>query len=151
MSSKLKTKPKKTFQQPIQRNPHPVNVSAMSKEEISKQTGVRVKLIEEWIKARETEMREAFEEEYSRKLYISQDYLALSHILITYLALRKAFGYTKAFGKYLDVVNECQEEIGRRGVKEVYKEMKRVTGRDVYFDSDELNKEFGFGEENEQY
>lgn len=147
MSNKLKARPKKTFQQSVPRTQHPINVSAMSKEEISKQTGVRVRLIEEWIKARETEMREAFEEEYSRKLYKSQDYLALSHILITYLALRKAFGYTKAFGKYLDVVNECQEEIGRRGVKEIYEEMKRVTGRDIYFDNDELNKEFGFGED----
>ena len=146
MSSKLKARPKKTFQQSVPRTQHPINVSTMSKEEISKQTGVRVRLIEEWIKAREIEMREAFEEEYSKKLYKSQDYLALSHILITYLALRKAFGYTKAFGKYLDVVNECQEEIGRRGVKDVYEEMKRVTGRDIYFDNDELNKEFGIGE-----
>ena len=146
MSNKLKARPNKTFQQPVSRTQYPINISAMSIEEISKQTGVRVRLIEEWIKARETEMREAFEEEYSKKLYKSQDYLALSHVLITYLALRKAFGYTKAFGKYLDVINECQEEIGRRGVKEVYAEMKRVTGRDIYFDSDELNKEFGIGE-----
>ena len=140
MSNKLKARPKKTMQ-------HPINVATMPKEEISKQTGVRVRLIEEWIRAREKEMIQAFEEEYSEKLRKSQDYLALSHILITYLALRKAFGYTKAFGKYLDVVNECQEEIGCRGVKEIYEEMKRVTGRDIYFDNDELNKEFGFGED----
>ena len=146
MSNKLKVKSKKTVHQPATRTQHPINISSISKEEISKQTGVRVRLIEEWVKAREKEMREAFEEEYSKKLYKSQDYLALSHILITYLALRKAFGYTKAFGKYLDVVNECQEEIGRRGVKDVYEEMKRVTGRDIYFDNDELNKEFGIGE-----
>lgn len=139
MSNKLRARPKKTIQ-------HPINASAMSKEELSKQTGVRVRLIEEWVKAREKEMREAFEEEYFKKLTKSQDYLALSHILITFLALRKAFGYTKAFGKYLDVVNECQEEIGRRGAVEVLEEMKRVTGRNVYFDSEELNKEFGLHE-----
>lgn len=146
MSNKLKARPKKTFQQPVPRVQPPINVSAMSKEELSKQTGVRVRLIEEWVKAREKEMREAFEEEYSNKLRRSQDCLALNHILITFLALRKAFGYTKAFGKYLDIVNECQEEIGRRGVVEVLEEMKRVTGRNVYFDSEELNKEFGLHE-----
>ena len=60
---------------------------------------------------------------------------------------RKAYGYTKAFGKYLDVLNEAQEEMNRRGVKEVYQEMKQVTRRDFCFDSEELNKEFGFGKD----
>lgn len=138
MSNKLKSK---------NRKPDP---GKMSLHDVANKTGVRISLLKEYLRTREEEMLQGFEEEYARKLYKSQDYLQANHILVTYLALRKAYGYTKAFGKYLDVLNEAQEEMNRRGVKEVYQEMKHVTGRDFCFDSEELNKEFGFGEEDDE-
>ena len=128
MSNKLKSKYRK-------------KPADMTLQEISKRTGVRISMLKEYLSARQDEADNLFDEE----LHKSQDYIAANHLLVSFLAIRKAYGYKKAFGKYLDVINECQDELNRRGVKDVYQEMKRVTGREICFDSEELNNEFGFG------
>lgn len=133
MSNKLKSKYKK-------------KPSDMTLGEVVKRTGVKIDTLKEYLVARQDEMADEFEKDYNDKLTKSQDYIAANHLLISFLAIKKAYGYKKAFGKYLDVINECQDELNRRGVKDVYEEMKRLTGREIQFDSEELNREFGFGD-----
>ena len=132
MSNKLKSKYRKK----------PADMTPM---EVAKRTGAKLETIKEFLVARQDEMAEEFEKDFNDKLTKSQDYIAANHLLVSFLAIRKAYGYKKAFGKYLDIINECQDELNRRGVKDVYQEMKRVTGREICFDSEELNNEFGFG------
>lgn len=134
MSNKLKQRPNK--------NSRPFHMTA---EYISKKTGTRVELLKEYLDAREQEIIQELEQQYNEKLKKSQDYMALNNILIAYLGIRKAYGFTKAFGKYMDVINDAQKELNRRGFEDVRKEMVQITVHDFMFDDDELNKEFGLG------
>lgn len=123
------------------------SIAAYPVDYVAKKVGTRTSLLKEYLDAREEEYREHFEKEYMEKLKKSQDFIAANNLLVSYLAIKKAYGFKKAFGKYLDVLNEAQEEMNRRGVEDVYGKLKRITDRDFMFDDDELNKEFGFGKE----
>lgn len=127
--------------------PAPVNASNYSMEQLSSVTGVRIQSLMAWKDAREAEMLEGFTKEFQEKLFKAEDYIAVANILISLLAIKMTWGFTKANQRFIDNINPATEYLNRNGVQKVYRELSEQMGINLEFDSMDINREFGFGGE----
>ena len=127
--------------------PAPINASNYSMEQLSNITGIRIQSLMAWKDAREAEMLEGFTKEFQEKLFKAEDYIAVANILISLLAIKMTWGFTKANQRFIDNINPATEYLNRNGVQKVYKELSEQMGIELEFDSMDINKEFGFGGE----
>ena len=136
---KLKIKKSK-----IQKNsiPAPLNVTNFTMEQISRQTGVRIESLKAYLNAREQEIKEQLIKESQEKLWKAEDYIAVANILISVIAIKKANQ------NFIDKITEAEKYVEEIGVEAAYKEIKEEMGLQIEFDSFDINKEFGFGENN---
>lgn len=127
--------------------PHkaPVDVTNFSVQQISKLTGAKVESIKFWCSAREKEYEDFYTKQSQEKLWKAEDYIAVANILISLLAIKMTWGYTKANQRFLENLNPAKEYLERNGVEKVYKELNEQMGIELEFDSMDINKEFGFG------
>lgn len=131
--------------------PHkiPVDVTNFSVQQISKLTGAKVESIKFWCSAREKEYEDFYAKQSQEKLWKAEDYIAVANILISLLAIKMTWGYTKANQRFLENLNPAKEYLERNGVEKVYQELKKQMGIELIFDSVDINKEFGFGGDNQ--
>lgn len=59
---------------------------------------------------------------------------------------KKAWGFKKANQNFIDKITEAERYVEEIGVEAAYKEIKEEMGLQIEFDSFDINKEFGFGE-----
>ena len=127
--------------------PAPMNVANFTVDQIAKATGTRVESLMIWKEDRENEMSEAYQKEAQEKLWKAEDYIAVANILISLYAIKFTWGFTKANKRFLDNFNAAREYVNRVGVEKAYEQARREMDIDLEFDSIDMNKEFGFGEE----
>lgn len=132
----------------IQKNsiPAPLNVTNFTMEQISSQTGVRIESLKAYLNAREQEIKEQLIKESQEKLWKAEDYIAVANILISVIAIKKAWGFKKANQNFIDKITEAERYVEEIGVEAAYKQIKEEMGLQIEFDSFDINKEFGFGE-----
>lgn len=123
----------------------PGNIGNYSIDQISKVAGTRIQSLMAWREAREVEMFEGFTKEFQQKLFKAEDYIAVANILISLLAIKMTWGFTKANQKFVGNINAATEYLNRNGVEKVYKELSEQMEIELEFDSIDINKEFGFG------
>ena len=123
----------------------PIDVTNFSVQQISKLTGAKVESIKFWCSAREKEYEDFYTKQAQEKLWKAEDYIAVANILISLLAIKMTWGYTKANQRFLENLNPAKEYLERNGVEKVYKELNEQMGIELEFDSMDINKEFGFG------
>ena len=70
----------------------------------------------------------------------------MANILITLVAIKMTWGYTKANQRLLENYNAATEYVSRNGIEKTYQELQKQMGIELEFDSMDINKEFGFGE-----
>ena len=137
MSNKLKRKAK-----PYKA---PIDVTNFSAQQISKLTGAKVESIKFWCSAREKEYEDFYTKQAQEKLWKAEDYIAVANILISLLAIKMTWGFTKANQKFLENLNPAKDYLERNGVEKVYQELHKQMGIELIFDNMDINKEFGFG------
>lgn len=125
----------------------PLNISNYTAQQISQVTGVRVESLKAYLSAREKEITEAATHEAQEKLWRAEDYIAVANILISLLAIKMTWGYTKANQRFLENINPAKEYLERNGVQKVYEELHKDMGIELEFDSVDINREFGFVED----
>ena len=76
----------------------------------------------------------------SRRLY------CCGNILISVIAIKKAWGFKKANQNFIDKITEAEKYVEEIGVEAAYKEVQEEMGLQIEFDSFDINKEFGLGE-----
>ena len=123
----------------------PIDVTNFSAQQISKLTGAKEESIKFWCSAREKEYEDFYTKQAQEELWIAEDYIAVANILISLLAIKMTWGYTKANQRFLENLNPAKEYLERNGVEKVYKELNEQMGIELEFDSMDINKEFGFG------
>lgn len=137
MSSKLKRKAK-----PYKA---PLNVSNFTTQQMANITGAKVDSLKFWCATREKEYENFYAEQAREKLLKAEDYIAVANVLISLLAIKMTWGFTKANQKFLENLNPAKEYLERNGVEKVYQELHKQMGIELLFDSMDINKEFGFG------
>lgn len=123
----------------------PIDVTNFSAQQISKLTGAKVESIKFWCSAREKEYEDFYTKQAQEKLWKAEDYIAVANILISLLAIKMTWGYTKANQRFLENLNPAKEYLERNGVEKVYQELHKQMGIELIFDNMDINKEFGFG------
>lgn len=123
----------------------PIDVTNFSAQQISKLTGAKVESIKFWCSAREKEYEDFYTKQAQEKLWKAEDYIAVANILISLLAIKMTWGYTKANQKFLENLNPAKDYLERNGVEKVYQELHKQMGIELIFDNMDINKEFGFG------
>ena len=109
-------------------------------EQASRQTGVRIESLKTYLDAREQEIKEQLIKESQEKLWKAEDYIAVANILISVIAIKKANQ------NFIDKITEAERYVEEIGVEAAYKEIKEEMGLQIEFDSFDINREFGFGE-----
>lgn len=135
MSNKLKSK----------NRPKTVSIGGMTIYDVSRETGTKIETLKRYLKARENEIFEGVRKEAQEKILKAEDYITVSNILCSMWAIHETWGYTKAIQRYIDNYNASVQKLNEMGVQEMYEELRRITGVEIEFDSMDLNKEFGFG------
>lgn len=135
MSNKLKSK----------NRPKTVSIGGMTIYDISRETGTKIETLKRYLKARENEIFEGVRKEAQEKILKAEDYITVSNILCSMWAIHETWGYTKAIQRYIDNYNASVQKLNEMGVQAMYEELHRITGVEIEFDSVDLNKEFGFG------
>lgn len=130
--------------------PAPLNITGFTMEQISRQTGVRIESLKTYLDAREQEIKEQLIKESQEKLWKAEDYIAVANILISVIAIKKAWGFKKANQNFIDKISEAERYVEEVGVEAAYKEVQEEMGLQIEFDSFDINKEFGFGEYEEK-
>lgn len=143
MSNKLRKKTKKP--QPMV----PICVNNFTIQQIASVTGTRVESLKIWMSEREEEMRQAFEQEYQEKLRDMMDITTMSNVMITLMVLHERWGYTNGLNTFLEAWGDQLKEFNRRGAKDIYREYRDKYNIQIMFDSDKLNREYGFETEDQ--
>ena len=123
----------------------PIDVTNFSAQQISKLTGAKVESIKFWCANREKEYEKFYSEQAREKLFKAEDYIAVANVLISLLAIKMTWGFTKANQKFLENLNPAKDYLERNGVEKVYQELHKQMGIELIFDNMDINKEFGFG------
>lgn len=134
---KLKIKKPKNQRRLI---PAPLNITGFTMEQAYRQTGVRIESLKTYLDSKEQEIREQLIKESQEKLWKAEDYIAVANILISVIAIKKANQ------NFIDKITEAERYVEEIGVEAAYKEIKEEMGLQIEFDSFDINKEFGFGE-----
>lgn len=122
----------------------PISVTNYTLQQISNATGTRVESLKIWLREREKEMREAMEQEYQEKLTDMMDIISMSNVMITLMILHEKWGYTNGLNTFLEAWGDQLREFNRRGAKDIYREYREKYDIQIMFDSDKLNREYGF-------
>ena len=138
MSNKLRRK--------VKSSGYPMNVANFTLNQISDMTKCRVDSLKFWCEAREKEIEDIYQKEAREKLEKAEDYIAVANILITLVAIKMTWGYTKANQRLLENYNAATEYVTRNGIEKTYQELQKQMGIELEFDSMDINREFGFGE-----
>lgn len=139
-----KLKSKRTKQQTFPAAP--LNIPNCTIQQISQTTGARIESLKAYLSAREDEIYQAATKEAREKLWKAEDYIAVANILISLLAIKMTWGFTKANQRFLENINPAKAYLERKGVQKVYEELHWDMGIELEFDSMDINREFGFGE-----
>ena len=144
MSNKLKRKAK-----PYKA---PLNVSNFTAQQMANITGSKVDSLKFWCANREKEYEKFYSEQAREKLFKAEDYIAVANVMISLLAIKMTWGFTKANQKFLENLNPAKDYLERNGVEKVYQELHKQMGIELLFDNMDINKEFGFvgGESDEE-
>ena len=137
MSNKLKRKAK-----PYKA---PLNASNFTAQQMANITGSKVDSLKFWCANREKEYEKFYSEQAREKLFKAEDYIAVANVLISLLAIKMTWGFTKANQKFLENLNPAKDYLERNGVEKVYQELHKQMGIELIFDNMDINKEFGFG------
>lgn len=137
MSNKLKRK-SKPYKAPL-------NVSNFTAQQMANITGSKVDSLKFWCANREKEYEKFYSEQAREKLFKAEDYIAVANVLISLLAIKMTWGFTKANQKFLENLNPAKDYLERNGVEKVYQELHKQMGIELIFDNMDINKEFGFG------
>lgn len=141
MSNKLKAKKTKQQSFPVA----PLNIHNYTIQQISQVTGARVESLKAYLSARENEICQAAAKEAQEKLWRAEDYIAVANILISLLAIKMTWGFTRTNQRFLKNLNPAKEYLERNGVRAVYEELRKDMGIELEFDDIDINREFGFG------
>lgn len=137
MSNKLKSK----------NRPRTVSIGGMTIYDVSRETGTKIETLKRYLKARENEIFEGVRKEAQENILKAEDYITVSNILCSMWAIHETWGYTKAIQHYLDNYNAAVQKLNDTGVQNMYQELHKITGAEIEFDSVDINKEFGFGDD----
>lgn len=125
-----------------------------TQEQVMKDFNLSVQGLQVYLERMEKQMKEDFQKEYEEKLHEAEEYASVANLLITIYALkmsRKNREHTKdLIQRMLDNYNPATAYIKRVGAKEAYKRAHADFDITLEFDSDKMNKEFGFGHEEEE-
>ena len=121
---------------------------------IASLTGTKVETLNWWIKAREKELFEYCEKETIKtaqeKLYLAENHIAFINIMISLLAIKMTWGFTKANNRWLKNLNAASDFIKRYGVKYTYDMLvKEMDIGELEFDSFDIEEELEMGEAKE--
>ena len=123
----------------------PLNVSNFTAQQMANITGSKVDSLKFWCANREKEYEKFYSEQAREKLFKAEDYIAVANVLISLLAIKMTWGFTKANQKFLENLNPAKDYLERNGVEKVYQELHKQMGIELIFDNMDINKEFGFG------
>lgn len=121
---------------------------------IASLTGAKIETLNWWLKAREKELFEYCEKETIKtaqeKLYRAENHIAFINVMISLLAIKMTWGYTKANGRWLKNLNAASDFIKRYGVKYTYDMLvKEMDLGELEFDSFDIDEELRLGEAEE--
>ena len=121
---------------------------------IASLTGTKVETLNWWIKAREKELFEYCEKETIKtaqeKLWRAENHIMFINILISLLAIKMTWGFTKANIKWLQNLNAASDFVKRYGVKYTYDMLvKEMNLGELEFDSFDVYEELRLGEAEE--
>lgn len=128
--------------------------ASMSLAQVSDATGVKVKILTDYLKEKEKEITDALIVESQEKLWKAEDYIAVANIIMAILAVKKTYktekrgvlGWKRVAYGMTEHLNWAQEEINRLGIEKIYKQISEETDVQIEFDSMDLNKEFHFND-----
>ena len=113
--------------------------------EMSRETGVKVDQMMEWIEARSLEMQEAMAKNMAQLLWEAEDYMALANAVVILRAVIATFGDLKTVQKGLPKlvrnINRTIEEVDRMGIKEACQDLTKY-GVEIEFEDFDINKIF---------
>lgn len=130
------------------------NVLFGSQENVMKNFGLNVQELKVYLERMESEMKKDFETECREKIAEAEEYASVANLLITIYAIkmsRKSREHTKdLIHRMLDNYNTATDYIKRVGAKEAYRQLHTDLEVTLEFDSEKMNKEFGFTEVNKE-
>lgn len=112
-------------------NPGALNITGFTMEQASRQTGVRIESLKMYLDSKEQEIREQLIKESQEKLWKAEDYIAVANILISVIAIKKAWGFKKANQNFIDKITEAERYVEEIGVEAAYKEIKEEMGLQI--------------------
>lgn len=129
----------------------PVNVLYGSQQQVQKDFGLSISELKVYLERMEKEIKDDYDTEYQEKLYKAEEYIFVANLLISIYAIkmsRKKYEHTKdLIQRMLDNFNAATEFVNRVGAKEAYRLAHRDLGVEIKLDSEDMNKEFGFAED----
>ena len=137
MSNKLKAK----------NRPKTVSIGGMTIYDVSRETGAKIETLKRYLKARENEIFEGVRKEAQNNILKAEDYITVSNILCSMWAIHETWGYTKSIQRFIDNYNVASQALNKMGVQGMYNMLHEMTGVEIEFDNVDLNKEFGFGDD----
>ena len=146
MSSRLKKKQSYNNRAPSA----PLNVFSYSDQQIASSMGIKMSQLKTYLSMMEEKIKKEFILESQKKLWMTEDYIAVANVLISIYAIkmsRKSHEKTKdLINRMIENFNPAREYIDRVGVQEAYRQAHQDFGIELEFDSVDMNKEFGFSE-----
>ena len=127
-----------------------INLRSVPKEEIASQLGTNVRLLTEWTTQQKDAMHEEFCKEFNDRLYEAENYIALTNILISCIAIHMTWGYTKAIDRFVKNLNSASNYVKRYGVPKVLAQVNKEYGTEFEFDSFDIIEFIEKAEETER-
>lgn len=124
--------------------PAPLNITGFTMEQASRQTGVRIESLKTYLDSKEQEIREQLIKESQEKLWKAEDYIAVTNIMISLIAIKKTWGFKKSNQRFIENIEAATEYLEKVGIEAAYKEIKDEMELTFEFDSIDINKEFRF-------
>lgn len=131
----------------------PLNVLYGSQVQVQKDFGLSVQELKVYLERMERQIKEDLIVECREKIYKAEDYIAVGYLMTVIYAIkmsRKSREHTKdLIQRMLDNLNIATEYVERVGIQKAYKDAHDDFGITIEFDSIDINKEFGFGGDEE--
>lgn len=131
----------------------PLNVLSCSEEQVMRNFNLSTYELKTYLERMEKQIKTDLIAEYQEKLYMAEDYIAVGYLVTVIYALkmsRKSHERTKdLIQRMLDNLNVATEYVERIGIQKAYKDAHEDFGINIEFDSIDINKEFGFGGDDE--
>lgn len=131
----------------------PLNVLYGSQSQVQKDFGLSIAELKVYLERMERQIKEDVIEECREKLFKAEDYIAVGYLMTVIYALkmsRKSHERTKdLIQRMLDNLNAATQYVERVGIDKAYKDAHEDFDITIEFDSVDINKEFGFGGDDE--